>query len=184
MFDAANRNSGNTNKIKSSKFVSPLSPKSITVLLTVSVSFLFVGLMIMSVAYYSPIAAYAKSKKSHNETLSESSDKNNAPLKELGQSANKEESVNNPSSATDNNNNNNPPSSESSDKNNAPLKELGQSNLGKIKLPPGGIRVNESDLGGIKLPPGGGKIKIPPGGVLENPPDENAPPNNPTTPPP
>ena len=157
MFDAPNRNSGNTNKIKSSKFVSPLSPKSITVLLTVSVSVLFVGLMIMSVAYYSPIAAYAKSKKSDNESSSESSDKNNAPLKELGQSANKEESGNNPSSANDNNNpssandnnnpssandnnnpssandnNNNPPSSESSDKNNAPLKELGQSNLGKI----------------------------------------------------
>jgi hypothetical protein len=96
----------------------------------------------MSVAYYSPIAAYAKSKKSHNET-----------------------------------------SSESSDTNNAPLKELGQSNLGKIKVPPGGIRVNESDLGGIKLPPGGGKIKVPPG-LLENPPFENVTPNNPTTPPP
>ena len=60
MFDAANRNSGNTNKIKSSKLVSPLSPKNITVLLTVSVSVLFVGLMIMSVAYYSPVARICK----------------------------------------------------------------------------------------------------------------------------
>ena len=179
MSDAENRNLKNTKSIKSSKFVPLLLNKNITSLLTISICFLFVASMIMSLGYYSPIVAYAKSKKTDNET---SSSENNAPLTELGKSANTEEPDKNPSSSNDNNNN--PQSSESSGKNNAPLTELGKSNLDK-KIG-GGIRLNESNLGGIKLPPGG-IIKLPPGGVLENPPDGNAPPSNdtnPTTPPP
>ena len=178
MSDAESRNLKNPTSIKSSKFVSSLITKNTTSLLTISICFLFVASMIMSVGYYSPIVAYAKSKKTDNET---SSSENNAPLTELGKSANTEESDKNPSSSNDNNNN--PQSLESSDKNNAPLTELGKSNLDKIIG--GGVRVNQSDLGGIKLPPGGG-IKVPPGDVIENPPDGNAPPpneTNPTTPP-
>ncbi len=178
MSDTENSNFKNPKSIKSSKFVSSLKTKNVTSLLTISICFLFVASMIMSAGYYSPIVAYAKSKKTDNET---SSSENNAPLTELGKSANTEESDKNPSSANDNNNN-----PQSSSENNAPLTELGKSNLDKIIG--GGNRVNESDLGGIKLPPGGG-IKVPPGGVLENPPDGNAPPlglpndTNPTTPP-
>jgi hypothetical protein len=153
MSDSANRNSDKINNdIKVSEFVATLLPRNSAVLVAISVSLLLVAMMVMSVAYFSPIAAYAKSKKTDNETSqsennpqsSESLGKNNAPLTELGQPANTEES------------NKNLPS-ESSKKGNAPLTELGGASL-----------LNES--GGTKLPPG---VKLPPGGVFENPTDNN-----------
>ena len=83
MSETENSNFKNPKSIKSSKFVSSLVSKNVTSLLTISICFLFVASMIMSAGYYSPIVAYAKSKKTDNQT---SSSENNAPLTELGKS--------------------------------------------------------------------------------------------------